>query len=141
MEFFSWKMYSKTVDNRITHASICLLWRRGKCIPKSSHCYICLDDSGMYFPQHHNRQMLAWMVLLSTVLGKTADQSEYVFNDACLTREQYQKPYQENQLHFVSNGYLSRSRNVQLCQISCKQETIALDLSPGRRSRQCGLRW
>src|SRR6266566_6578393 len=51
----------------------------------------CCDDFGREFPQRHNRQMLAWIVLLSTVLGKTVDQSEYVFNDACFTREQLPK--------------------------------------------------
>jgi hypothetical protein len=67
----------------------------------------CNDHFGMQFPQCHNRQTLAWIVLLSTVLGNTVDQSGYVFNDACFTREQHQKPRPENQLHFVSTGYLS----------------------------------
>ena len=67
----------------------------------------CCDDFGNQFPQRHNRHTLAWIVLLSTVLGKTVDQSEYVFNDAWFTREQHQKPYLENQLCFVCTGYLS----------------------------------
>jgi hypothetical protein len=65
------------------------------------------DDFGMQFPQRHNRQLLACTVLLSTVLGKTVDQSEYMFNDACFTKVQYQRPYPENQLRSVSTGYLS----------------------------------
>jgi hypothetical protein len=67
----------------------------------------CCDDFGKQFPQCHNRQMLAWIVLLSAVLGNSANQSEYVFNDACFIREQHQKPYLENQLRFVSTGHLT----------------------------------
>ena len=67
----------------------------------------CNDYFGMQFPQRYNRQMLAWVVLLSTVLGNTVDQSGSVFNDACFPREQYQRSHSENQLHFVSARCLS----------------------------------
>lgn len=49
----------------------------------------CCDEFGILFPQRHNEQGLAWIVLLSTTFGKLVDQSEYVFIDGFLTREQY----------------------------------------------------